>query len=255
MTKSLKKIALGLFTSWVLSSLGAAVAGARPVLWQEEKQEERVRVETDPRVRIKKSPCVFVTTSHRRGMLGVQLTNLSPELRRHFGAPEDTGVMVSGITSGSPAEKVGLRVGDIITSIDGKEVSSSSDASRPIRRKEEGEIAEIEVLRDKKSLTFSAAIEERARSEVDLGDFFMEDCDELEFDFDEEAMREAIENATRHFRSPEWKSKWKWFEQWDEEELEEKLDEKLKNLEKKLEKMEKELERLELKKRKKSEEH
>jgi hypothetical protein len=186
-------------------------------------------------------------------MLGVQLTNLSSELRAHFGAPEDTGVMISGITSGSPAEIAGLRVGDIITSIDGKEVSSSSDVARPIRRKEAGEIAEIEVLRDKSSLTVSAAIEERARSEIDLGDFFLEDCDELEFDFDfdEEAMREAIENATRHFRSPEWKSQWKWFEQWDGEELEEKL----KELEKKLEKMEEELERLELKKRKKSEEY
>jgi hypothetical protein len=190
-------------------------------------------------------------------MLGVQLTNLSRELRTHFGADEDAGVMISGVTPDSPAEKAGLRVGDIITSIDGEEASSTSDVSRLIRRKEEGDIAEIGVLRDKSALTLSATIEERARSEVDLGDFFLEDCDELDFDFDfdEEAVREAVENATRHFRSPEWRSQWKWLEQWDEEEFDEKLDEKLKELERKLEKMEKELEKLELKKNKKIEEY
>jgi C-terminal processing protease CtpA/Prc len=164
---------------------------------------------------------------------------------------EDTGVMISGITPDSPAEKAGLRVGDIITSIDGEDASSTSDVARVIRGKGEGEIAEVEVIRDKSPLTFSATIEERARSEVDLGEFFLEDCDELEFDFDfdEEAVREAIENATRQFRSPEWRAHWKWVEQWDEEEFNEKLDEKLKELEKKLEKMEKELEKLELKKK------
>jgi hypothetical protein len=143
-------------------------------------------------------------------------------------------------------------VGDIITSVDGHEVSSSSDVARRIRRKEGGEVAEVEVLRDGSSLTLSATIEEGERSEVDLGSFFMEDCDELEFDFDfdEEAVKEAIENATRHFKSQEWQSQWKWAERFSEEELEEKL----KELEKKLEKMQIELKRLEEKKREKIEE-
>jgi hypothetical protein len=186
-------------------------------------------------------------------MLGVQLTNLTRELRAHFGAPEDVGVMVSGVAADSPADKAGIRVGDIITSIDGHEVSSSSDVGRRIRRKEAGVVAEVEVLRDKTTLTLSAAIEVRERSEVDLGEFFMEDCDELEFDFDfdEEAVKEAIENATRHFQSPEWQSQWKWIERFTEEEVEEKL----KELEKKLEKMEEELEKLEEKKRKKTQEY
>jgi hypothetical protein len=255
MTKTLRNITLGILASGVLLSLGAARSGAQPV-WQEtgeESQVKRIRVEKAPRVEVKKAPCVFIASSRRRGMLGVQLTNLTRELRAHFGAPEDAGVMVSGVTAESPADKAGIKVGDIITAIDGHKVSSSSGVARRIRRKERGEVAEIEVHRDGSSLTLSATIEERERSEVDLGDFFMEDCDELEFDFDfdEEAVKEAIENATRHFRSPEWKSQWEWIERFSEEELEEKL----KEFEKKLQKMEKELEALEKKKREKIEQY
>src|SRR5258708_4887988 len=63
----------------------------------------------------------------KRGYLGVELTELTPELRAHFGAPQDTGVMVARVVAGSPADKAGLKVGDIITSLDGKAVESSSD--------------------------------------------------------------------------------------------------------------------------------
>lgn len=254
MTKTLRNITLGILATGILLSLGAARAGAQPV-WQEKgeaNQVKRIRVEKAPRVEINTAPCVFIASSRRRGMLGVQLTNLTRELRAHFGAPEDAGVMVSGVTADSPADKAGIKVGDIITSIDGNEVSSSSGVARRIRRKEGGEVAEIEVLRDGRSLTLGATIEEAERSEVDLGDFFMEDCDELEFDFefDEEAVKEAIENATRYFQSPEWKSQWRQrIERFSEEDLEEKL----KNLEKKLEKMQEELKKLEEKKREKIE--
>jgi hypothetical protein len=255
MSKTSKNITLGFFAAGFLALLPAASAFARPV-WQEKEQEDqvkRIRIEKRPQVRVSGSPCVFITSSHRRGMLGVQLTNLTPDLRSHFGAPKNAGVMVSGVTADSPAEKAGIRVGDIITAIDGEDASSSSDVARRIRRKEDGETAEIQILRDGSSLELNATIEERERSEVDLGNLFLEDCDEFEFDFDfdEEAVREAIENATRHLRSPEWKSQWKSIERITEEEVEAKL----KELEKKLEKMEKELEKLEEKKRNKNEKY
>jgi hypothetical protein len=238
------------FTLWMASSLTAGSARAAPGWVQEKQQEEETKREK--RVHIVKTPCVFVSSSHKRGTLGVQLTNLTPDLRAHFGAPKDIGVMISGITTGSPAEKAGLQVGDIITSVDGEDVESSSDVARRIRGKQQGEVAEIHVLRDKTSLTLEATIEESERAEVDLGDFFRGDCDEFQFafDFDEEAVKDAIENATRHLRNPEFLSQWKWAEHFSEAELQEKL----KELEKKLEKMEKELEGLEFKK-KQLEEH
>jgi hypothetical protein len=250
MVTSYKRIVVGVLAALLISVTGSVNAWAAQVA----KQEKKVEKKTDKsRVkRIERKPCVFVASSHRRGMLGVRLTNLTPELRAHFGAPMDVGVMISEITPDSPAAKAGLQVGDIITGVDDKEVSSSFDLARTVRRKEGGELVELQVLRDKTLLTVTANIEERERSEVDLGHMLLEDCDELDFDFDfnfefdEEAMEEAIENATRHLENPEWKSRMKWIERLGEGELEEKL----KELEKKLEKMEEELKELEAKKKK-----
>jgi hypothetical protein len=43
----------------------------------------------------------------RGGYLGVQLTDLTPELRRHFGVPEESGVMISGVSEEGPAATAG----------------------------------------------------------------------------------------------------------------------------------------------------
>jgi membrane-associated protease RseP (regulator of RpoE activity) len=105
----------------------------------------------------------------RRGFLGVGLVDLTPELRAHFGAPEGAGVLVSRVEPGSPAEKAGLAVGDVITSIDGKEVKSSWDLQGRVRRTEGNNVLPLEVWRGGKVQTLTATIEERERSAVDLG--------------------------------------------------------------------------------------
>src|SRR5262245_11699276 len=81
----------------------------------------------------------------KRGFLGVGRTGRRPELRVHFGAPEDAGAMVSKVEPGSPAEKAGIRVGDILTSVDGKDVKSSWDVMATVRRLDGGEQVPIEV--------------------------------------------------------------------------------------------------------------
>src|SRR5690349_20519389 len=69
----------------------------------------------------------------KRAWLGVSLLDLSDELREHFGASRESGVMVESVADGSPADKAGVRVGDIIVAIDGKDVKSSSDLRGAIR--------------------------------------------------------------------------------------------------------------------------
>lgn len=107
-------------------------------------------------------------TPVRRGFLGVGLTELSPELRAHFGAPEDAGVMVSSVEDGSPADKAGLKVGDIIASIDGKDVKSSWDLRAQVRELKEGEQVPVTVYRDGKAHNLSATIAMRERPELDM---------------------------------------------------------------------------------------
>src|SRR4029077_19784150 len=51
----------------------------------------------------------------RRGYLGIQLIEITPELRAHYGVARDAGVLVGGVEPDSPAAKAGIEVGDIIT--------------------------------------------------------------------------------------------------------------------------------------------
>jgi serine protease Do len=59
-----------------------------------------------------------------RGWLGVEAIELPQSLREHFGAPEDSGVLVSRVVEGSPAEDAGIRVGDVVYEADGQPVTS-----------------------------------------------------------------------------------------------------------------------------------
>src|SRR6185503_6643365 len=97
----------------------------------------------------------------KRAYLGVSLVDLTDELREHFGAPKDTGVLVSSVEDGSPAEKAGIRVGDIIVGVDGKDVESSGDLRRGLREKKEGDTVRVEVMRGRARQTLVTTVVER----------------------------------------------------------------------------------------------
>jgi membrane-associated protease RseP (regulator of RpoE activity) len=109
----------------------------------------------------------------RRGYLGVGLVELTPELRTHFGVPDDAGVMVSSVEDGSPADKAGIKVGDILTSLDGKDIESSWDIRARVRELKEGEQVPLQVWRDGKAQNVSATIALRERPEFDMGPMIM----------------------------------------------------------------------------------
>lgn len=96
-----------------------------------------------------------------RAYLGVSLISLSPELREHFGAPKDAGVMVESVQNDSPADKAGVKVGDIVLSIDGDDVKSSGDLRKGLRDKKEGDSVRLEVLRGRARQTIVATVKER----------------------------------------------------------------------------------------------
>jgi len=104
-----------------------------------------------------------------RGYLGVGLLDLTPELRTHFGVPEDSGVMVSKVEAGSPAEKAGIKVGDILTLVDGKPMKSSWDVMGKVRTYDNSQQVPIEIWRNGKAQTVTAPIVTRERPELDMG--------------------------------------------------------------------------------------
>lgn len=97
----------------------------------------------------------------KRAHLGVSLVDLSDDLREYFGTPKDTGALVSSVEDDSPAAKAGIRTGDIIVGIDGKDVESSADLRRAIRDKKDGDSVRVEVMRGKTRQTVVATVVER----------------------------------------------------------------------------------------------
>lgn len=169
-----------------------------------------------------------------RGYLGVQLTELTPELREHFRVPRDAGVMVAKIVADSPAAKAGLRVGDIITSVDGQRVDTPGDITRAVREKKSGDSVRIDYSRDGANATAMAAIEQREIRQVDLGDF---DIHIPEINIPDIQVPD-VSGLNEYFNSPEWKAKVKQMQTMpDCRQLDAKmreLDRKMKELEKRL---------------------
>jgi hypothetical protein len=83
-----------------------------------------------------------------RGRIGVQVQPMTPELRAHFGAPEDRGVLVVRVEPGRPAAVGGVEVGDIVLEANGEAVDSPRTLALCVHRLPEGEKLELSVLRD-----------------------------------------------------------------------------------------------------------
>ena len=90
--------------------------------------------------------------------LGVTVSPLSDQLASYFGVKQ--GVLVSAVTSGSAAATAGIRAGDVITAVNGQNVSTSADITRALRGGT-GDSAEITVTRDRKSLSLKATLPAR----------------------------------------------------------------------------------------------
>lgn len=91
----------------------------------------------------------------RRGMLGVIMQNLTPELARAFGLDLHQGVVISQVVENSAASKAGLKAGDVVSAINGKPVKSASAMRNMVGLMRVGEKMDITVIRegDKTKLT------------------------------------------------------------------------------------------------------
>ena len=86
-----------------------------------------------------------------RGWLGVYIQPVTREIAETYGLDSPRGALVSDIMPKSPAEKAGIRRGDIITSVDGKRVEQSQDLVFMIRQHLAGNTVDLEVFRNGKS--------------------------------------------------------------------------------------------------------
>lgn len=82
-----------------------------------------------------------------RGYLGVMIQPLTPELAENFDTKTTSGALVSDVKSGSPADKAGLKIGDVITEVNGKPVPDARQLRLTIGQTAPGTKADLKVMR------------------------------------------------------------------------------------------------------------
>jgi len=93
-----------------------------------------------------------------RGLLGVQIQPLNEELAKSMSLDGDKGALVAQVTPESAAMVAGIKAGDVIKSVDGKDVESIRDLTRMISTMKPGTNAKIGLWRDGKDMTVMAKI-------------------------------------------------------------------------------------------------
>jgi serine protease Do len=95
-----------------------------------------------------------------RGLLGVVIQDVTPELAKSLGLKESKGALVSQVAPGGPADKAGIEQGDVIVSFDGRRVNDSKDLPRIVASTAVGNTVTVKLLRDGKELERQAKVGE-----------------------------------------------------------------------------------------------
>ena len=101
-----------------------------------------------------------------RGYLGVLIQKVTPEIGESLGMDKSYGALVANVSKDGPAEKAGVKVGDVIVEFDGKEVKDSADLPIIVARTPVDKKVRMKVLRDKKEMFLNVAVGELKDEEV-----------------------------------------------------------------------------------------
>jgi S1-C subfamily serine protease len=90
--------------------------------------------------------------------LGIDAEDISGQLGTFFGAPEGEGILVRNVNAGSPAEKAGLKAGDVITTFNGDRIRSLGDLREKLAAKNDDKPVKVGVLRSKSAVTLTVEL-------------------------------------------------------------------------------------------------
>jgi serine protease Do len=125
------------------------------------RNEEKMRKQLEEMGR--KHPGLFALAPSRR--IGVSTSPLGKQLADYFGVSH--GVLVNSVEANSPAEKAGLRAGDVVTEADGRAVEDSEDLVRALGAKDEGEVT-LTIVRERKQRSVRVSPERRQPRSLNL---------------------------------------------------------------------------------------
>ena len=103
---------------------------------------------------------LVATGTVRRGLLGVQIRDVSPGSAETFGLPDNSGALVAVVNADSAAERAGIQIGDVIVSINGTRLRDSGSLKNAIGLLPPGEEVAVGLIRDGREQTVTAMLGE-----------------------------------------------------------------------------------------------
>jgi serine protease Do len=108
---------------------------------------------------VKQELTQLITTGHvSRGRLGVVIQGMDEDLSKALGLEHPRGALVEQVEPGSPAEKAGIKAGDVIVAVDGQDVPHSEDLPRMIATHKPGSQVKLTIVRDKRPRDVEVAL-------------------------------------------------------------------------------------------------
>ena len=99
------------------------------------------------------------------------IQKVTPDLAKSFNLKDESGALVGDVTPGSPAEKAGIKPGDIIIEFDGKAIKEMNELPRLVAAVPVGKTVEVKVLREGKPQSFKVQIQELEEKQMASGPF------------------------------------------------------------------------------------
>ncbi len=100
-----------------------------------------------------------------RAWLGVGIQDITPDLAKSFNLPDEKGALISNVFPNSPAEKGGLKSGDVIRAYEGKPINESHDLPMMVAREAVGKTVTMTALRDGKEINVQVTLGEMEKGE------------------------------------------------------------------------------------------
>jgi serine protease DegQ len=106
---------------------------------------------------------IIATGSVTRGWIGVEVQDITPELADSFKLPNTHGVLIAGIVRGGPADRAGVKPGDILIEVDGKPVADSSAMLNLVAAALPGKPAALKLIRNGSPLSLKVTVGKRPK--------------------------------------------------------------------------------------------
>lgn len=105
-----------------------------------------------------------------RAQLGLNLQSITSQLAEGLRLTRERGVVISDVEPGGPADKAGIKIGDIILALNGKSMETTRQLENAIYRQPSGGLVTLRVLRGEQRMDFTARVEERSDDVERLAD-------------------------------------------------------------------------------------